>query len=87
MLNYICHFVCSDTGHQSPPFLFPPPSPLPPLQLRGVERWGGPRSGDGGEDIKNSLRLVAHQQGRDMTAEKKREREAGGVDNDEEYQT
>lgn len=37
----------------------------------------------GGGDIKNSLRLVAHQRGRDMTPEE----EKGGVDNDEEYQT
>lgn len=42
--------------------------------------WAGD---GGGGDIKNSLRLVAHQQGRDMTPEE----EKGGVDNDEEYQT
>lgn len=44
----------------------------------GWARRGEARGGD----IKNSLRLVAHQQGRDMTPE-----EEGGVDNDEEYQT
>lgn len=71
------------------PFLFPRLSPsffplLQPLsRRRGVERWGGPEVGRQRGDIKNSLRLVAHQQGRDMTPEE----EKGGVDNDEEYQT
>lgn len=97
MLNYICHFVCSDTGHQSPPFFFyflastPPPHHLlffPFSSAAGDEglrgRVGRRRERErGGGDIKNSLRLVAHQRGRDMTPEE----EKGGVDNDEEYQT
>lgn len=49
------------------------------LRGRVGRRWRGV----GGGGIKNSLRLVAHQQGRDMTPEE----EKGGVDNDEEYQT
>lgn len=50
----------------------------------GGEAGGGGGGGGGGVGgIKNSLRLVAHQQGRDMTLEE----EKGGVDNDEEYQT
>lgn len=44
---------------------------------------GGGGTEERGGDIKNSLRLVAHRQGRDMTPEE----EKGGVDNDEEYQT
>lgn len=57
MLNYICHFVYVDTGHQSSR-LRGPLSPFPRLSLaRGLER---------GDDIKNSLFLAVTRK-RDMT--------------------
>lgn len=63
-------------------FFFPFSSAAGDEGLRG--RVGRRRERErGGGDIKNSLRLVAHQRGRDMTPEE----EKGGVDNDEEYQT